>query len=172
VARLLSLLGRLPLHRLTAHTLDASHAEVLGRAREHVEGLSLCLYAEGEDTYVPEVHPFRARMKPTAVVIDDADLVCGLTPMAVADYAAKGMFVLISLPRHQIMATSDDEADLDPVWARTADVILEVRHRGLPGGEARPGEADLHVHHNRWGFLRTIPVQYQGHFSRFQQPVP
>ncbi|KQZ70791.1 DnaB-like helicase C-terminal domain-containing protein [Nocardioides sp. Root151] len=164
VSRLLSLTGLLPLDRLNEGSLDDSHQGKLGRAREKVQALSLCLYAQGEDVYVPEVHPGHAAMKPTAVLIDDADRVAGLTPTSLAAYAAAGLFVLISLPRHHVIG---EDGDLDSTWARVADVVLEVRHRGLPTGDQRPGEADLHIHNNRWGPTRTIPTLYQAHFSRF-----
>lgn len=166
-ARLLSLTGRLPLHRLTNRHLDETHQVGFTEARERVQALSLCLYAKGEDIYVPEVHPMRAAMKPSAVLIDDADLVSGLTPSALALLAAAGLFVVISLPRHHVALGPGDEADLDPAWARAADVILEVRHTGLAAGAERPGEADLHIRKNRWGYVRTLPVLHQAHFSRF-----
>lgn len=166
-ARLLALHGRLPLNRITAHDVGPSTSEQFVVARERVEKLALFLYARGEDVYVPEVHPFRTEPKPTALVIDDADLVPGLSPDMVTSFAEAGMFVLLSMPRHLLMTGPDDEDDLDPRWTRTADTILEVRHRGLPEGELRPGEADLHIHYNRWGNLRTLPALYQGHYSRF-----
>ena len=171
VTRLLAYTGRLPLNHLSPARSEEIRPEHLARARGLVEALSLCLYAMGEDNYVPEIHPFRAAMKPTAVIIDDADLVSGITPAAVADLAKAGFFVLLSLPRHQVLQAAWDEADLDPVWARAADVILEVRHRGLPDGELRPGEAELKVCHNRWGHIRTIQLLHQAHYSRFVEEV-
>lgn len=117
VTRLLAYTGRIPLNHLAPQKRDEIRPEHLARARGLVEALSLCLYAMGEDKYVPEVHPHRAAMKPTAVIIDDADLVSGITPEAVAGLAKAGLFVLLSLPRHQVRQTPWDEADLDPVWA-------------------------------------------------------
>lgn len=171
VTRLLAHTGRIPLDHLSPQRREEIRPEHLTRARGLVEELSLCLYAMGEDEYVPEVHPYRAAMKPTAVIIDDADLVSGITPAAVADWAKAGLFVMLSLPRHEVMQAPWDEADLDPIWARAADVILEVRHRGLPDGKLRPGEAELKVCHNRWGYIRTIQLLHQAHFSRFVEEV-
>lgn len=171
VARLLAYTGRLPLNHLSPARREEIHPEQLTRARTLVEALSLSLYAMGEDHYVPEVHPSRAAMKPTAVVIDDADLVSGISPAAVTDLARAGLFVLLSLPRHQVLQAPGDEADLDPGWARAAHVILEVRHRGLPNGEFRPGEAELKVCHNRWGHVRRIQILHQAHYSRFVEEV-
>jgi replicative DNA helicase len=166
-SRLLALHGRLPLDQIAAHDLELSSAQQSVVARERVEKLALFLYASGEDVYVPEVHPFHAKVKPTSIVIDDADLVSGLSPEVVSSCAGAGMFVLLSMPRHLLMTSSADEADLDPRWTRTADAVLEVRHRGLPDGGLRPGEADVHIHYNRGGNLRTLPTLYQGHYSRF-----
>lgn len=166
-ARLLALHGRLPLHRVASKTLVPAEAERLDEARTQVQRLGLSLYAEGENTYVPEVHPERGEPKPTAIVVDDADLVSGVSPSTVASWAEAGLSVLLSLPRDVVMTSPDDESDLDPAWARAADVVLEVRHRGLRDGHLRPGEADFCIHRNRWGPLRTLSTQYQGHFARF-----
>lgn len=166
-ARLLALHGRLPLHRVTSKSLAPAEAERLDEATAQIQRLRLRLYAAGEDTYVPEVHPVRGEPKPTAIVIDDADLVSGVSPSTVASWAEAGIFVLLSLPRHVVMTSSGDESDLDPTWARAADVVIEVRHRGLRGGHLRPGEADFSIHRNRWGPVRNLSIQHQGHFSRF-----
>lgn len=170
VARLLSLTGRLPLHHLTSRTLSANQAPGLERAREQVAKMSLCLYARGEDVYVPEIHPTRAALQPKAIVVDDADLVSGLTPSAAAEWARLGIFVLLSLPRHHVLQEPKGDPDIDPAWARAADVVLEVRHRGLPVSTWRPGEADVDVHYNRHGYARTLNAGHQAHYSRFIDP--
>lgn len=174
VSRLLSLAGKIPLDRLTAGDVADTGGERIDMARSQVCSLALYLYALDEDVYVPEVHPWRAKARPTAVLIDDADLVPGLTPERLTEYAASGLFVAISLPRHKVMTDETDEADLNPAWARAADVVMEVRHRGLPTlpGQCRPGEADLHIRQNRWGYIRTIPAHYQAHYSRFIEAGP
>ena len=168
-ARLHALLGLIPLNHLTNGRGHRSEQDAgrLARARERIEGLSLALYAEYDEAYVPEVHPWNAAVQPTAVVVDDADMVSGLNPVRVREYAKAGKFVLVSLPRHRVMVR-DAAEDLDPGWARVADVVVEVEHRGVgSSGDPRPGEADLHVRYNRHGHLRTIGVQHQAHFSRF-----
>lgn len=166
-ARLLSLHAKVPLHRVSSKTLTEDELERLDGARAEVQRLSLSLYAEGEDTYVPEVHPERTEPRPTALVIDDADLVSGVAPPLVDAWTHAGLFVLLSLPRQSVMTSPADESDLAPGWARTADVVLEVRHRGLREGRMRPGEAEFSIHRNRRGPLRTLATQYQGHYSRF-----
>lgn len=96
----------------------------------------------------------------------------GVTPEWAAACATAGKFVLISMPRHRVMVSTDQEADLDPAWAQVADVILEVRRRGLANRSHRPGEAELDLHYNRWGYVRTTAAQHQAHFSRFVEPAP
>lgn len=73
------------------------------------------------------------------------------------------------MPRHKVLVDHRDDADLRPRWGRTADVVLEVRHRGLPSvaGRPRPGGAELRIHHNRWGYHRTIQALHQAHYSGF-----
>lgn len=169
-ARLHSMHGLIPLGHLTSrrHDDSAQRSVRLARAQERVESLSLSVYAMGDDVYVPEVHPWRAAARPTAIVVDDADMVSGLAVARVHEYAAASMFVLLSLPRDSVMSSVEGSADLDPRWARAADVIVEVEHRGIgTSSEPRPGEADLHVLYNRHGHVRTVPIQHQAHFSRF-----
>ncbi|MGF9757633.1 DnaB-like helicase C-terminal domain-containing protein [Microvirga sp. 0TCS3.31] len=169
-ARLHSMLGLVPLDHLTSGRDDESEQRTvrLERARERLEASSMSVYARGDDAYVPEVHPWRAAAVPTAIVLDDADMVSGLTPLRVREYAEASMFVLLSLPRAAVFASPGGSVDLDPSWARVADVVLEVEHRGVgTPSEPRPGEADLHVHYNRHGYVRTVAVQHQAHFSRF-----
>jgi replicative DNA helicase len=165
-ARLCSLSGLIPLNHLPER-MEEQADERQVRARERVSALSLSLYATGDDSYVPEVHPTRAAARPTVIVIDDADLVSGLTPQRVAQWAREGMFVLLSLPRHHVLPGGDDW-DLDAEWARVADVVLEVQHRHLyEPSKLRPGEADLHLRYNRHGYVRTLAVLHQAHYSRF-----
>ena len=62
----------------------------------------------------------------------------------------------------------DNDWDVVPEWGRAADVILEVQHRHLyEPSLLRPGGADLHVRYNRHGYVRTLAVQHQAHYSRF-----
>lgn len=167
-SRLLSRICRVPLPHLVNRSLDGADEERLRLWRGRVAGLNLSIFSEGK-IYVPEVHLAHHR-EAAAVFVDDAESVSGLTPGWVAACAANGLFVLIALPRHHVLTTADQEADVDPAWAGVADVVMEIRSRGLPNGTWRPGEAELDLHYNRWGFVRTIALQYQAHFSRFLEP--
>lgn len=170
-SRLLSRIGRVALPHLTNHRLDPSDGERLRLVGDRLAALNLCVFAKGDAAYVPEAAALQPQETP-AVFLDDADRISGLTPQWVAARAAAGMFVLASMPRHRVLVAPDHEADLDPTWAGVADVVLEVRHRGLPNGAIRPGEAELHLHYNRWGYIRTISVVHQAHFSRFVESGP
>ena len=165
-SRLLSRAARVSLPHLTNHRLSPTDNERIAAVGSRLDALDLRVFAKGEAVYIPEVDAPRS-VNASAVVVDDADRVSGLDPKWVAATAATGVFVLLALPRHRVMVTSDRDADLDPTWADVADVVLEVRHRGLQNGALRPGEAEFELHYNRWGFTRTIAVQHQAHFSRF-----
>lgn len=165
-ARLCSMSGLIPLNRIPARLDQEAEVRQL-RARERMEALSISLYATGDDSYVPEVHPTRATDRPTSIVIDDADIVSGVTPHRVGQWAREGMFVLLSMPRHHVLPGGDDW-DLDAEWSRVADVVLEIQHRHLyDPSKLRPGEADLHLRYNRHGYVRTVAVQHEAHFARF-----
>jgi replicative DNA helicase len=165
-ARLYSMFGLMPLNKVPSR-LDEEAEERLTRARDRVEGLSLSLYGMDDDSYVPEIHPTKAATRPSAIVIDDADLVSGVTPAWALQRARDGMFVLVSLPRSRMLPGGDDW-DLDPAWCRAADVVLEIQHRHLyDPAHLRPGEADLHIRYNRHGYVRTLTVLHQAHYSRF-----
>lgn len=167
-ARLYSMSGLIPLNRLPTR-LDEQAKERREHARERVSGLSLSLYARGEDHFVPEIHPTRAAARPTAIVIDDADLVSGVTPQMVGQWAQEGLFVLLSMPRSRVLPDGDDW-DVSLEWGRAADVILEIQHRQLyEPSLLRPGGADLHVRYNRHGYVRTLAVQHQAHYARFME---
>jgi len=165
-ARLASMGGLIPLNHLT-RGIEGVPEHAVAAARERVAALSLSLYAAGEDFYVPEVHPERARARPTAIAISDADLVPGVTPPWAQQRAADGQLVVLGLPRHVVHVEGGGSKHLDPAWARVADVVVEVEHRGV--SPLRPGEADLHVHYNRHGYTRTVSALHQAHYARIAQ---
>jgi replicative DNA helicase len=165
-ARLYAMSGLIPLNRIPAR-LDEEAQERQLLARDRLNDMSLSLYAKGDDSYVPEVHPTRAAVPSTAIVIDDADTVSGVTPQRVGQWAREGMSVLLSMPRHHVLPGGDDW-DLDAGWSRVADVVLEIQHRQLyDPSKLRPGEADLHLRYNRHGYVRSLTVLHQAHYSRF-----
>lgn len=164
--RLLSRIGRVPLPYLTDPRFEVIDEGRVSLAHDRLTAMNLSLFAQGEEVFVPEIHPLGSG-EISAVLVDDADRVSGLTPSWVARCAAAGQFVLVSLPRHLVLMTSDRESDLDPTWAGVADAAMEIRTRGLTDGDLRPGEAELTLHYNRWGYLRTLPMEHQAHYSRF-----
>jgi len=48
-----------------------------------------------------------------------------------------------------------------------ADIVILLHREDLYDKEARPGEADLIIAKHRNGRTDTIPVTFQGHYSRF-----
>jgi replicative DNA helicase len=104
---------------------------------------------------------------PAAVLLDDAEEDT-TDPQQCRHLAEAGALVVLSLPRHVLTRGRRLEADLDPAWARVADVILEVRTRRLrPRYRSQVGEADLHLLRNRHGRTTTAAVAFQGHYARF-----
>ena len=104
-----------------------------------------------------------------ALVLDDLDLVVGAVPSSVREVADAGSVVVAFLPRHRLVQDPHPDGDLEPEWARVADVILEVRSRSLAGvsSDERPGEADVTVLKHRRGPTTSFAVSFQGHYSRF-----
>ncbi len=144
------------------------------RAVERVATLPLRVVPKGDGP------PPHAALTPgdgrsSTLVIDDADLL-GIEPDAVRALVSRTALV-VTLPRAQVVSNDPVRDDLDPSWAQVADLVVEVRHRGLPDGDEhlRAGEADLIVLHHRWGPCSRIGVQFQAHYSRFidgSRPCP
>lgn len=102
--------------------------------------------------------------RPEALVVDDADLAGGLFSSRVADLAASGILLVLTLPRNLVVSSDG----VDPAWSRVADVIIDIdRPDLLDHASLRPGEADLHLLRNRWGPTRAMSVVYQGHYAMF-----
>jgi hypothetical protein len=161
VARLLACLGKHPLRPLLAGHLDADEHLISTRQRLAQSGL---VFAGAGSSRLASVRDQLLDHSPAAVFVDDLDVIIDATPERVAGWAAKGAFVCISLPRHLVVR----DGDLDPAWARVADLVLDVRVPGLLEEDARaPGEADLGVLKNRRGPLRVCRVAFEGHYSRF-----
>ena len=173
-SRFIAQLGLHPLGSVSRNEAKHRGAHTLGR--ERLQSIHLDVWpSDGPREFIPESDPWPSPEQgapPAALIVDDADLVSGLTPTRVGALAAAGILVVISLPRELVALGDQDEAPLDPAWARVADVILEVRHRGLaaPADAPRPGEADLLVLRNRWGPCRTVTAIHQAHYSRFVDP--
>lgn len=185
-ARLLANLGRLPLAKLIRGSLPEELDARYERGCAELASLPIMSFPAAGRAFTPETDPYQlSSPPPAAVVLDDADLIGGATPAAIAGYAAAGISAILTLPRDQVVHSDGDEAPLDPAWGRVCDVILEVRHRGLPPIEgpshlatdrsraaSRPGEAELVIHRHRWGQARTVAALFQGHYARFVDVQP
>lgn len=100
---------------------------------------------------------------PQALIVDDGHLAGG-SPERLGEFAAQDALVIVTLPRHQVV----DPQGINPDWAQIADHILEIdRPDILDIHSLRPGEADLHLHRNRWGPQVTVTAAFQGHYARF-----
>ena len=104
--------------------------------------------------------------RPTAVVVDDADWFGAAEVRAcLRELAARGALVVAGLRRDAVAAPATHEPDIDPEWARDADVILEVRGRGVEHATQRPGEAELTLLRNRRGPAASSVVAFQSDYD-------
>ena len=144
---------------------DSIEAPVLRHAHSLFEASELFVKA-GPDVSLPS---WADDIGDRALLVDDADLVRSATPEALRSKADEGALVIASLPRHVLVQDRHRDGDLDPHWARAADVIIEVRSRMLD--EAHPddrlGEAELTVIKHRRGPVRVVTVSFQGYYARF-----
>lgn len=162
VARLLASLGGLPLNHLWDGRYERLDEERLLATKDLLAGSQLWILA-GERLHVPRL--VDDAPIPRAMIFDDGDLVDGLSAEAASRLADDGACVIVSLPRHLLVEGPGRWSDLDPLWARVADAIVEVRWNGLP--EERLGEAELWLLKNRRGPLTVASVAFQGHYARF-----
>lgn len=126
--------------------------------------------------------------RPRALVLDDIDLmVPTVGPQQLISAASEGNFVVAMVPRHRLVSGPNADDDLDPHWARAADLVLELRsfgrHRwhassddehdptGLPA-VLSPGEASLIVLKNRWGPLFAQRLYNECWRARFRSATP
>jgi replicative DNA helicase len=171
------LVGHLDHGEVAPHDLPRLH-----QARELLGLLPLTVFARGGSLFTPEVDPYEGQTPPVAVLLDDADTIAGVSPARVAEYAAGGRLVVLTLPRTAVLQGTGDFAPVRERWGRISDVVIEARHHALSDlteatGETRPatlrpGEADLVVHRNRWGPTRTLHAAFQGHKARFVDLAP
>ena len=131
-ARLLASTGKLPIRDLTTRGNDTQPG--LRETQETLSQSELFVHT-GAAASVPtwtNADAYRA------VLLDDADLVSGVTPARIRELAVSRALVIASFPRHLLVRDPHPDADLEPRWARAADIIIEVRSRGLT--EAVPRE--------------------------------
>jgi replicative DNA helicase len=160
--RLLGSVGKIPVSHLWENETTSEDEPKLRRAREMLAEAPMRI-AGPKRASVLTSEPPNADV-PQALVIDDADLAAGAFPQRLAGFAAQGVLVIVTLPRHQVM----DPDGVKPVWAQVADHIVDIdRPDLLDPHSLRPGEADLHLHRNRWGPQLTVAAAFQGHYARF-----
>lgn len=168
-SRLISCIGKVPLNHLVEDRIRADDTARAQVARELMERVNLHVAPQGHDFPMPAAGLVLATVMPFAAIIDDADLVPFCSPTKVRDFANAGGLVVLSLPRDVMLADEREDADLNSAWARVADVVLEVRSRGLTPGdpEGLRGDADLTVLKHRRGPTTTAPVTFEAHYARF-----
>ena len=168
-ARLVACTGKVALNHLVRRRLEAAELPQARSARGLLAAAHLQVAPAGEPVSVAGLLDGDQGRAPKAVILDDADLVSGSSPVTASALSEAGWLVIATLPRHLVVEGRHSDADLDPGWARCADVVLEVRSRSLlPGSpEARAGEAELRVLKHRRGPTMTTTVAFQGHYARF-----
>jgi replicative DNA helicase len=171
-ARLLAATGKIPLRDLLSHSIEPESESRFAAAQTALGASPLQVhFSRSADAAEAIVSPYSSRAvpmgRPCALVLDDADLVDWCNPQWALELARQGVLLILSLPRHILIEEAGLDSDLSPTWARTADVVLEVRSRG-PIPKAPPeGEADLSVLKHRRGPTTVARVAFQGHYSRF-----
>jgi replicative DNA helicase len=167
-ARLISSTGKVSLSHVLEHRLDTEDARRAEVARNLLARADLQVAPEGKHFSLSVFDDNPADSVPTAVLLDDADLIPSCSAERVARLAQAGRLVVLTLPRHLMVHGDHEDADLRPDWARVADVVLEVRSRGLTPGDpdGRAGEADLTVLKHRRGPTATAPVAFQPFYAR------
>lgn len=168
-ARLISSTGKVPLTQVMAKRLDAEDARSALGARDRLARADLEVAPAGQHFSFPVLHARTSGALPTAVLLDDADLLPDCSPEKIAKTAQAGCLVVLTLPRHLLVHGGHEDADLQPDWARVADVVLDIRSRGLAPGDPdrRAGEAELRVLKHRRGPTATATVAFQGQYARF-----
>jgi replicative DNA helicase len=161
-ARLLAAASTIPARHLWANEITTQDEAKLRRARRMLSEAQLRIAGPRQISALTRDPP-QADM-PETLVVDDADLDAGAFPARLAEFAARGVLVIATLPKHQVIFPDG----VDPVWARVADHILQIeRPDVLDPNSRRPGEADLHLIRNRWGPQTMTTVAFQGHYARF-----
>lgn len=162
VSRLLSCIGKVPLDHVLAGDEELVDQSRLDLAYSQLRQSQLWIRA-GQPAGPPGlINP----PSPRALVFDDADLAYDANPASLRRLADEGGLVIASLPRHQLIEGQDRWSDIEPHWARSADVVLEVRWSGFDD-PSHDAYAELAVLKNRRGLLTVAALEYQGFYSRF-----
>ena len=162
-SRLVSTVGKVSAQQLARGEITAIDASRLQVGRSKLSSSQLIVRCSSS-----AMLPMWDEPEGRALVIDDVDQVVGATPSHLSRLADAGAVVLASLPRHLLVQDRRLDGDLDPEWARSADVILEVRSNCLENDHdnRRRGEADVTVLKHRRGPTRTFAVSFEPHYAR------
>jgi replicative DNA helicase len=165
--RLLGSAGKIPVPHLWENDTTADDEPKLRPAREVLAEAPMQIAGPHRTSVLTFESP--SADTPQALVVDDAHLAAGALPERLAGFAAQGVLVIVTLPKHQVIGPDG----INPVWAHVADYIVEIdRPDLLDAHSLRPGEADLHLLRNRWGPQVTATVAFQGHYARFVEMMP
>jgi len=161
-ARVLAAASKIPVSDLWANEITTHDEEKLRRARLMLTEAPLRI-VEPRRPSVLTWDPPQTDI-PDALVIDDADLEAGAFPERLVEFSGRGVLVIATLPKHQVISPNG----IDPAWARVADHILDIERPDVFDPKSRrPGEADLNLVRNRWGPQTSTTVAFQGHYARF-----
>ncbi|GAA3526468.1 hypothetical protein AFL01nite_04840 [Aeromicrobium flavum] len=159
-ARLLATTARVPLHRLRHEDTSNEEASRIAAAVRELANVDLNLEGprEGASPEPTEGHA-------DVTVIDDFHLTGYESLRMVRDHATRGRLFIVTVPRHLVLI----DGELDPGWTEISDITVDIERPDATGaGESpRPGEADLRILHNRLGPQTTVPLAFQGQWSRF-----
>lgn len=157
-SRLLAAVSRVAVDKLDLPSDD--DRERLARATEELSNSGLRV----EHYAIPPPDDGR---ESRVVLVDRLDRFGACGPRSLRTLVVRGAHVLGGVPRHLIVDVDGPEPDLDPAWADLADVVVDVRHRGLLNAAERPGEAELQLLRNRHGPCATLIVAWQPQYARF-----
>lgn len=161
-ARLLGSAGKLPVSGLLAHGIEAHDELKLSRAQELLAEAPMRICGPGGPSVLTFEPPITEL--PEALIVDDVDLAPGASPGRLAGLRDRNVLVIVTLPKHLVVADNG----LNPDWTQVADYIIDIERPDLLDPQSlRPGEADLHLLRNRWGPQLTDSVAFQGHYARF-----
>lgn len=163
-SRLLASLGAGPVRSVRESPRGTQTAEQV-RAASALADAELFVGA-GDQASLPALVEERGH---AAVLVDDADLVASASPGRLMELADDGALVVAMVPRHLLVVEDPAAGDLGPHWARVAEVVLEVRTRGLDDGDAEIGTGEIAVLKYRHGPTTTLSVGFDAHYARFRE---
>jgi replicative DNA helicase len=161
-ARISASAAKVPLSHLWQSGLSGDDEDKIDRRRSTFDSVPLTFAGPGGISIADT--DMKALPLPDALLVDDAHRVGGMFPRRVASLAARGVLIILTLPRTEVVSSTG----INPDWAEVADFVLDIdRPDIIDQASVRPGEADLCLLRNRWGPTRPETVLFQGHYARF-----